>query len=583
MTFRKRSAAGSKGGPGAIDTQAADAAVLVSRWRCDDTTTTIADAEAAQNGTWTSVSTEEDPVANDGGNSVLLNGSTSKGVIPHNAAHALDEGSIYIKFQGAVELPPSGQQEIIIHKDAPAVNGGLELSWKNDSGQGRLRAYLKNESGTAFFVEELSTGVGTLDIDVGAEIVAAWGGGSFDVWIDRVLVGSASIDNGIANNSEDWGIGHYIPTGVAFLSGFIDEIRLYSGRLTQADLDAGEDPEALAFPTTLNVTPPGGSPSTGFACENREAPTVTTTYKDLGNTTTRIEPSVGGDARYDMTGTIFDNDYDAGSDTYDPSFNIYFNTASSNHDGGCMFGGVVLNGYAPALTAARNYPSNDGGQVLIRNTEIGNFTICGFVFKKCWDPIRTGTGVTVPNSGDPVMVIYQCYFDEIVDDVCEDDNHEGYVFDDCLVDGTFTGFSDRSGTAATGRTTKIFNSLVRMVAIHDDDANGPWHFLAFKLGSASNDFLIQNATVRADALSKLGAEGQGSLVTPFYDLINNDKQAAESTGNIFADGTGSAPTMPDGWTRQTDMTTYWDEPRAAWISAKSHVVASAAAAGITIS
>ena len=118
----------------------------------------------------------------------------------------------------------------------------------------------------------------------------------------------------------------------------------------------------------------------------------------------------------------------------------------------------------------RLYPCGDGGQIYIARQDISNFTVEGFRFHGCWDPIRLSQ-----RSGQEVIdnvTVKGCWFTCIRDDAIENDTYtDDQLFTDNLIGdvigtgptnaGAFRFYSMFGGTTdRTFRRVTISNNLV---------------------------------------------------------------------------------------------------------------------------
>jgi hypothetical protein len=283
---------------------------------------------------------------------------------------------------------------------------------------------------------------------------------------------------------------------------------------------------------------------------------------------------VGGDAIYDLRGTTFDNQYfqgeppppaasSSGTDSYQPSKSVRFSAA---HDGGGIFGGIFVNGYARVAgdNWGRRYPSNHGGQLFLSDHQsIHNFTVEGCRFDHCWDPIRFG-GTDVVNNR-----IFRCWISRAFDDAIENDSYSSFTVEDCLIESAYVFISER-GSASTpiaGRVNLVKNSLVQVKGHYSNHI----HYQVYKLNSSSNLFTSINTIYWLDA----GSYHNGHYGDPWLNLnVDVGNHAVNWSGNtIVWAGGGSYPsdwTVPPGTTVTTD-TSVWTNAVAAWKAANPHV------------
>ena len=292
------------------------------------------------------------------------------------------------------------------------------------------------------------------------------------------------------------------------------------------------------------------------------------THKSLGPVTTTRSCSVGGNARYDMTGTRIDFVYNATANSYAPSGAIRFTAA---HNGGSLFGAAISNGYALAHggppRSRRKYPKpNSSVGVFFTNDTVSNFLIDGCRFHRCWDAIRFGQDSTVSN-----VTIRQCWFSDTYDDMIENDNHrDGVLIEDCLSDRTFVAVSDRNkGTENHGdKILTMRNCLMQIGSMYVLTYTNP-QFQFFKLNALSISFdLFDNIFHVPSVVDATNRKTEGD---PFFDLKDRNKIRTSSGNQIVWGGGGAYPySLPTGFT-VTSTASVWTNARNAWLTNHSDV------------
>jgi hypothetical protein len=536
--------------------------------------------------------------------SVGFDGSASYATTGHVDAFEVPTfgGMVLVQLDA---LPGAGKAMTIFSKDAIQQPNGFVVEIRRFAGESfaRVRAYLRTDAGgigtAQYFDSPSGTGVGT--IEAGTAYYLAW---SFDgtngrLWINKTLVSTQPVAaSGLVNNLGDIFIGSYDgDTDVGKLNGVLDQIQLWSGAITQTEVDAQPNATTISHSDSTRT----------FTLAS--APNQQTRYKNLGNTKVQRFLDVGGDAVYDMRGTTFDNDVaiDKDSDTgitwpdnkskrdiYSPSLNV---RTSAAHNGGGLFGGTFVNGYGffnatrwnpaastPAVigpvsqggdTMARRYPSNHGGQLMLRDHNVSNFMIEGCRFHHCWDPIRfakASSSIAISN-----VTVFRCWFSQVFDDCIENDNHQLFTAVECLMDGGFTWVSDRSDDNKPGPDHLIVvkDCLVWLEGRYIYKETG----YPYKWKGNGNRVQSINCTYRIDKISVDHQDPGGT--EPFFDINTRPGKVVNWKNNtILWTGAGNYPWPlpgdPNEWTIYTMSSTpnavqRWNTLASAWKADNPHV------------
>lgn len=559
---------------------------LVARWSYDEVSgQTVADTRGRSQGEGTGLERGLAGISNDAGRSAAGDGSTSKTRVAHVPDYLLGSYTVCVYIQPDT-IPAAGQNRIFFDKDTGKPAGGVSLEQYSDGGTSKLRAYTRDADGNAIWIGSTS-GVENLPVSAAvmvALVVDPADGAPTRLYLKRTtgdaqLVASSSNTQGLQNNNSD--IHHLMYQGtLAPFDGVIDRVEIYAGPLSQAEINAlpspisishdvtppNPDPDPDPEPEEPPVNPPPGGGS--FVCLDRSTGTLDTSHKNLGKTYNVQRLGLGGNARYDLRGTICDNRYNDSTRTYDPSYNIRI-TATTN--GGCAFGGTIINGYiGRGKYGARRYPQNHAGQFIFWDAAVRNFVIDSWRFHNCWDPIRTGPRDYVCQN----ITIKSCRSTNCFDDFVENDGWstgatDGIVIDDCLVDGTFVFYSCRSGSGNPNGLTTIKNTLVRMEPFYDNY----WVGQVFKLDGRSVEFDVENCIFHVGTPAPNNNPIKWENGDIFYDIgVKYRGKMRRSVNNwIVWVGGGQYPfSVPPGF-QVTTNEGMWNNAKASWLQRNTQV------------
>ena len=218
---------------GASGASGASVAQIVSRWALNGTGD---DAEGRSNGVLTDAELGVDPLLDDGGSSVGLNGISSKIQAADVDDWRLLDYSVVAYFQ--LDTAPAVDMHYnILCKDAGTPPGGFSIEARNVGGVVRVRAYTRDHASSFFWINNNPDGVKPLELDTGYRVVLTVGGGGTALYVNDDLVGTTNITQGLQANASIFSIGTYPPAFSPF-DGVIDEVRLYRGVLSLEEVRA---------------------------------------------------------------------------------------------------------------------------------------------------------------------------------------------------------------------------------------------------------------------------------------------------------------------------------------------------------
>ena len=175
-------------------------AQIVSRWALNGTGD---DAEGRSNGVLTDAELGVDPLLDDGGSSVGLNGISSKIQAADVDDWRLLDYSVVAYFQ--LDTAPAVDMHYnILCKDAGTPPGGFSIEARNVGGVVRVRAYTRDHASSFFWINNNPDGVKPLKLLTGYRVVltVGGGGGGTALYVNDDLVGTTNITQGWAGQRQ---------------------------------------------------------------------------------------------------------------------------------------------------------------------------------------------------------------------------------------------------------------------------------------------------------------------------------------------------------------------------------------------
>lgn len=267
----------------------APSAALLSHWRLDEMTLAgsptpqAVDSEGLSNGLYVNATVGQTGLISGSptGTSVRVTGDGYVR-IPHVGGYEVDSYSVvvYAQIQTA---PAASTNALLVHKDRNALPGGFQIGVWNNAGTIRPKLYTRNASGSPIYVGDVN-GIPGASVSVGIAfmLVAVKTAAGVTVYLDKVEIGSQSNTVGWADNDEQFSIG-IRRAGIQNTDGFngwIDEVRVYEGALTQTEIDALPDAVTLVIPPDP-PDPPEQSDQANCHVEPGLSTVVVSTMADL--------------------------------------------------------------------------------------------------------------------------------------------------------------------------------------------------------------------------------------------------------------------------------------------------------------
>lgn len=467
--------------------------------------------------------------------------------------------SIYAQADPADGLEP-GQNSILACKDDGTVRypGAwcIEQYMRSD-GSRWLRGYVRNRNGSAQWI---GSSEGVAPFEGGMLITLRQITDVASLYVGSELVVSQPVTVGPTENKSNIEIGWY-REGVSPFTGWLQLLSLYVGTIS-ADALAEAPPAQTIDVSEPEPEAPEPPAETGSECALRSSGTLVTKYRDWGLTRAQLRLDRKGNSRYDFSDTWADSQWDGKNGT--PSLNV---VVSAAQDGGCMFGLTVTNGYGRDRTQERQYPSNHGGQIYLRDNPCKNFTICSCRMDHNWDPIRLGYKKGLKAEDFANVGVRSCWISNTYDDVIENDNwRDGNWFHDCLIEEAYVFYSCRNSGGEEKhdkRKATITDCLIGLGEMYPRGGSAAPVMQFFKLDGKSISFDVTNCTFYAPRRSDV-QNGD-----PFFDLRDRSRleRSERNTLVLGPDWSGDYDygDLP-GFT-VTEDADLWHARRAAWIDA----------------
>lgn len=239
-------------------------ATLIGHWQLNELVGSSADDAVARDndGVYFGVTLAEDPLIAAGGGSSARFLGNSYVAVPDVAIAGADLGyhvpsySVVVYFQ--IFAGQINANAIVVHKDRQGLAGGFQIGVVNTAGTFYPQIYTKNGAGTAVWFGS-STGILTAPLAIGTAYMAVLTVGPTGTrfYLDKVQIGATGNTEGLAANDEQIGIGIYRPgiSNSAGFNGWIDDVRLYSGELTQSEINALANAQDLVPEPDTPITP----------------------------------------------------------------------------------------------------------------------------------------------------------------------------------------------------------------------------------------------------------------------------------------------------------------------------------------
>ena len=367
----------------------------------------------------------------------------------------------FVQWRQRDTNPAVSSSFVAASKDAVGMAGGWSMEEYNDAGTVKLRAYIRNASGTPVWIGS-QLGVGAaLATGVAHRYALTYTAGTAALWIDdgAAEATQAITGPGLSGNTAALAVFAY-NGGTAGFDGIIDDTLMYDYALTQAEIEALDD----AVSVTHGAPPP--DPAT-FTCLLRSSGTLVNTHKNLGTISGAADfrfLNQGGNARYDMTGTIRETNLvnPPGDLTWNGKRSLF--RSETNHSGACVSGGAF---HCPNMTPDYNwnaiYQSGNTpvAAIQLREATITDFLIEGVRIHGGFDGFQTGSGTRDTCSN---IRIRKCAMTEMRDDAVEWDNWipDGVVEDNLIE--SFVFISNRNtGFNGSSRVMTVQNNLVYLL------------------------------------------------------------------------------------------------------------------------
>lgn len=225
---------------------------IAARWPLDETSgTTAFDIVASNNGTYTNgVSLNQTAACANTGNAVHFDGVDDYVEIPHSADYLLDDGTVTLW----AKVDALGDEETLFSKDSEGLDTGGHLTISVLAG-GDVQVRLQSTT-LSYFVNSAPITAGDW-----FHVAFSWGADGMALYVDGGLpvtdpyTGGLGTTSGGAGNFEPIALGagtrqsgDLVITPTEFhLNGFLDDVRIYDGALSQADITA-----------LASCTPPAG-------------------------------------------------------------------------------------------------------------------------------------------------------------------------------------------------------------------------------------------------------------------------------------------------------------------------------------
>ena len=456
-----------------------------------------------------------------------------------------------VSFFAQRDTNPATEDRMIMAARAENVgeSGRWSIEAHNDDGIVRLRAHI---GGT--WIGSIN-GITALTSETAYRIVMTYDGTDGKLWVnDGPAVATETIADGGASNNTSGIYLYGYHNGLKPFDGIIDDFVMWDGALDQTAIEALDDAVTIEH----GDDPP---PVEEFSCLERSTPAgINTDHKDIGNfTSSQFLNGATNNTKYDGTGSTFIVTWNGSS--WSNQFGWRLGRA---HDGACMSGGSHRSNITIDERWGLIYKSGHGGQLFIRDQNCHNMLFEGFRFHGSWDAIRHGfkSGVSISN------ITHRGHWISLNrDDACENDRmYDGIVYDDMLIDGTYSGFSStNSSPDGSAHVTVVTNVLIRLRAMHGQSQGVYDHGQFFKLNSKSPMWEVHDSIfyVENDVIGGSGA---------FRSMLQNNKLLDATNNKVLWGASGSFPgDIPDGFTLthtgQGSARSEWEIQRSAWLTA----------------
>lgn len=545
---------------------------LVGYWRLNDASGPAVDQSANENdGAYTNVTLGEDPIVAGGIASSLFGGPLDPGfvTIDHISAYAgLDAWTL----TGVAQLNAisgSGAQMDLVQKDAPGVQGGVEVHVRTDGGGvPRWGGYIKNSSAAAIFIGGSSAGVAGVEVEV--RKAYRWALSRSDDGVLRFFEDGVQLDMrggtaGMAANGQDIGVGIYLPTQAAALDGWQGDLRLYGTDLT------GEELKLLPAPLDIPVEPDEPDEPVGtFTCIARPTGVLFSGYAGLTPDSdeffTLNQAAADPTVRYDFRETVKTIAL-SGSGIWPQSgralMSLNGTSAATTHNGACVSAGALI---CTNMTDGNDDPDHNWDNLYqssneprapmrFRMASIKNMLFEGQRFHGLFDGLQL---LSNPENFDITDLTFSHQIFTLMRDDCleNDSNVPNVLFQHGFYQGMHT-FSSRLGTADGSESVNTFSDCccevipIRIGGVPNRSKG------FFKMSSNSVVIDSHDCVYAAHIFTYEGVGGH------FSNLLSTNKDG-DWTNNTFCWlGSGSYPhDVPDGTTVLTGSSA-----QAAWAAA----------------
>ncbi|WP_137165600.1 LamG domain-containing protein [Salinimonas lutimaris] len=222
---------------------------LVSHWDFDVCSLTgaddVVDVQGVQNGTARGGSQVEESARFCQG--IGFDGDSGLVEVPHNSAYALSEGTAVLWFNAQTLNNNGAARQALISKDHSntgderAANGDLSIFVEPD-GRLRFEQYFDQQSLV------LVTNRALIESETWHQLAYSWGPDGIEVFVDGNYIGGYPSPFTMSANTQPWRFGASVnqltpdrsqPADLLnFFDGVMDEIRLYAGQLSGADVQS---------------------------------------------------------------------------------------------------------------------------------------------------------------------------------------------------------------------------------------------------------------------------------------------------------------------------------------------------------
>lgn len=482
------------------------------------------------------------------GTSAYTDGS-AYAILPANqAAHDLSALTISLYYQ----RESAAAKQTILAVGTGSQPGDLSIEVQSN---GMLRGWHTGQDGELRFFDGSSGVVGTnLQVGTAYRIDLTLGRQGARLYLDGVALAAAVIPANVNGWNNDrtkylarWTDGDQSPAIGAF-----DHMRIWDRQMVAEEialLDLAQSlPASVEF--SCLIRPSGSTIS---------VPTNNNLYAHNGPAEVKYDAFHGGSPSIwtrSLTGTA------------------HFLNQISGSDGGCWSGGACI-GTQPRdrVRSGTGSFGNSCAMIFGVSASVSGFLAEGMRVDNWWDTTKLAFQHNAEN-----ITLRGWWISHCRDDAWENDNgRAGFVVDDTLVDGTYSGFSGRGSGDFSGQTSTLNKCLLRM----EPQPTAPGYNL--RSHGHIGAFKMNGGSVRVDLFDCIFAwqEGTASPVSddipgvsddPLYDLLRYNKLRTSSGNRICWLGAGGYPSgwwVPPGFTvlTGTEAQETWDNAVAAWKTA----------------